>query len=348
MAPTGPGPWRGSRGLATATRWIGPGARVVLWVALAVAVVVVVALGWWRRPGPERLQWGEQPFVLVYHTHATEAFLPDLPGGDRPGRDIHRDAFSRDPRRSVRAVGQTLARRLAERGLDVLWNGTVYDAAGRDEAYQRARASLQDLLARYPSIRVALDVHRDATTTRVQVGGQPAAGVLLVVGAGHPGWHRNLALAEALADRLGRIHPGLVRGIALRPWHYNQDLLPGALLVEIGGAENTLAETIRTARWVADALVEALAIRPGRPPARPTTLPRPRPWRAATSSSPAWAAAGPAGGSAGGPGVGPAADAAALAGSFAARHPVAVGGPAPLPRAEAVGGSPSPSAAVRR
>src|SRR5690606_1902176 len=92
VASTGPGPWRGSRGLATATRWIGPGTRVVLWVSLAVAVVVAAALGWWQRPGPERLQWGEQPFVLVYHTHATEAFLPDLPGGDRPGRDIHRDA----------------------------------------------------------------------------------------------------------------------------------------------------------------------------------------------------------------------------------------------------------------
>ncbi|ADU50473.1 stage II sporulation protein P [Thermaerobacter marianensis DSM 12885] len=274
MAATGRGPFRRVRGPGAVTgRPVGPGGRVVLWVLLAVAVVVAAALGWRARPGPDHLQWGEQPLVLVYHTHATEAFLPDLPGGDRPDRDIHRDAFTRDARRSIRAVGQALARRLAERGLDVVWSGTVYDAASRDDAYERARAGLKELLARHSSIRVALDVHRNATSTRVQVGGQPAAGVLLVVGAGHPGWHRNLALAEALADRLERIHPGLVRGIALKPWHYNQDLLPGSLIVEIGGAENTLAESLRTARWVADALVEALAIRPDRPPARPTILP---------------------------------------------------------------------------
>ena len=261
------GPWAGSL--------VGRGSRIVLWLVLAVAVVSGVALWWRGRSGPEVLQWGDRPLVLVYHTHATEGFLPDLPGGQRPDRDIHRDAFTRDARRSVRALGQAVARRLAERGLDVIWSGTVYDAAGRDDAYERARAGLEDLLRRHPSVRVALDIHRDATSTRVQVGGQPAAGVLLVVGAGHPGWHQNLALAQALADRLNRIHPRLVRGIALKPWHYNQDLLPGALIVEIGGAENTLAESLRTARWVADALVEALSIRPGEEPARPTLLPPP-------------------------------------------------------------------------
>ncbi|HEY8551831.1 MAG TPA: hypothetical protein VIL40_00040, partial [Thermaerobacter sp.] len=46
-----------------------------------------------------------------------------------------------------------------------------------------------------------------------------------------------------------------------------------------------------TARWVADALVEALAIRPGRAPARPTTLPRP--WHAKTSLSAVLPGAGP-------------------------------------------------------
>lgn len=275
MAGSSPGRSRGFRWSLAAGPLAGTGGRVVLWVLLAVAVVAGATLWWRARSEPEYLQWGEQPLVLVYHTHATEGFLPDLPSGNRPDRDIHRDAFTRDPRRSVRALGQAVARRLAERGLDVIWSGTAYDAAGRDHAYERARAGLQDLLRRHPTLRVALDIHRDATSTRVEVGGQPAAGVLLVVGAGHPGWHQNLSLAEALADRLTRIHPQLVRGIALKPWHYNQDLLPGSLIVEIGGAENTLAESLRTARWVADALVEALSIRPGQSPARPTLLPPP-------------------------------------------------------------------------
>lgn len=238
---------------------------------LLALVLLVAGLWWWRarHATPSLIQWGEQPFVLVYHTHASEAFLPDLPGGRRPGRDVHRDAFTADARRSVRAIGQAVARRLYERGLDVVWSGSVHDAADRDTAYDRARSHLRQLLKRYPDVRVALDIHRDATSVSVPVGGNRAAAVLLVVGAGHPGWHQNLALAEALADRLARIHPRLVRGISLKPWHYNQDLLPGALIVEIGGAENTLAESLTTARWVADALVETLSIRPGQSPARP-------------------------------------------------------------------------------
>lgn len=249
--------------------------RWAWWVLLAAVAAVLAAAWWWRArvAGPELLQLGEHPTVLVYHTHGTEAFLPDLYGGGRIGRDIHRDAFTRDPRRSIRAAGQAVARRLHERGLDVVWSGALYDEAGRDGAYERAREELRRLLARYPGIRVALDIHRDATSTSVTVGGTRAAGVLFVVGAGHPGWHQNLALAEAMADRLTRINPRLVRGIALKPWHYNQDLLPGALIVEIGGAENSLAETLTSARLVADALVESLAVPPGRPPARPTTRP---------------------------------------------------------------------------
>ena len=266
----------------------GPLPRRAWIVPVLVGLVLLLAAAWWwqgRRAGPELVQWGDRPFVLVYHTHATEAFLPDLPAGRRPGRDIHRDAFTRDARRSVRAVGQAVARRLYERGLDVAWSGTVYDEAGRDEAYARAREGLKGLLARFPEVRVALDIHRDATSVSVPAGGGRAAAVLFVVGAGHPGWHQNLALAEAMADRLARINPRLVRGIALKPWHYNQDLLPGALIVEIGGAENTLAECLTTARWVADALVEALSIRPGDAPARPTALPRP--WRPARQPVPA-------------------------------------------------------------
>lgn len=260
-------------------RWSPPGRAG--WILLLLAAGAAVAAAWWwraRLAGPEPVQLGERPFVLVYHTHGTEAFLPDLYGARRAGRDPDSDAFTRDPRKSVRAAGRAIAQRLYERGLDVVWSGTLYDEAGRDGAYDRARAGLRRLLARYPGVRVALDVHRDATTTRVPVGGTQAAGVLFVVGAGHPGWHRNLALAEAMADRLTRVHPRLVRGIALKPWHYNQDLLPGALIVEIGGAENSLAETLTSARLVADALVDALATRPGGPPsASPPGTNGPRP-----------------------------------------------------------------------
>ena len=118
----------------------------------------------------------------------------------------------------------------------------------------------------YPSIRLVLDLHRDAADTEngqlrtaVDTGDGQIAQLMLVMGteeAGlrHPDWEENLSLALKLHATLEGQCPGIMRPLILRSQRFNQDMSPGALLVEVGAAGNTHAEAIAAAEQLAEAI----------------------------------------------------------------------------------------------
>ena len=59
-------------------------------------------------------------------------------------------------------VGEKMAQVLNAAGIRTLHDETLYDAPGYTDSYKRSRAGGQAYLERYPSIKVVLDVHRDA------------------------------------------------------------------------------------------------------------------------------------------------------------------------------------------
>ena len=87
---------------------------------------------------------------------------------------------------------------------------------------------------------------------------------MLVVGTNaggrkHPNWQQNLSLALRLQTLLERESPGITRPLNLRAQRFNQDLCPGALLLEIGGAGNTRHEALATVPILAEAIENLLA-----------------------------------------------------------------------------------------
>ena len=130
---------------------------------------------------------------------------------------------------------------------------------------------VEQWLAQYPTIKVVLDVHRDAlvgsegeiykmVTTEA---GQKVAQVMMVLGtdasgADHPRWKDNLAFALRLQKNLIRGYTSLARPTVLRRGRYNQHLSPGAILVEVGGHGNTLSEAIAGGRLWADSVARTL------------------------------------------------------------------------------------------
>ena len=197
----------------------------------------------------------EGPQILIVHTHATEAYTPD-------GEDIYTpsDSNSRtlDQNYNVVRVGEEMAAVFSEMGLKVLHDKTLYDYPQYNGAYTRSREAVAGYLKEYPTIRVVLDVHRDALIagdgtvykTMTTVNGAKTAQVMLVVGTGeeHPGWAENLTLACKIQKSLDTLYPTLARPMALRTSHYNQQLGPGSLLVEVGSHGNTLQEALAAAR----------------------------------------------------------------------------------------------------
>ena len=114
-----------------------------------------------------------------------------------------------------------------------------------------------------------LDLHRDAyqdangnqATDTVTVNGQEAARLMLVSGtdAGgytHTAWRENLSVAVKLHAILEKKYPGLCRDLTMRSYYFNQDLSPGALLVEVG----TAGDTRQNALYAAELLAEGIAL----------------------------------------------------------------------------------------
>ena len=203
---------------------------------------------------------GEGPQILIYHTHGSESYSQS-DGDAYEESDPYRTT---DCTHNVVKVGEEMATVFRAHGFQVLHDTNLYDYPSYNGAYDRSRAAAEQWLKEYPTIQIMLDVHRDALVGSdgqvykliSQEAGRKVAQVMLVVGSGtekdHPRWRDNLAFAVRLQQNLTRGYASLARPIVLRSSRYNQQLLPGALLVEVGGHGNTLSEAMDGARLWAD------------------------------------------------------------------------------------------------
>lgn len=207
------------------------------------------------------------PQVLIVHTHSSEAYTPD--GADSyVASDPYR---TQDAGHSVIRVGDALAAALEAHGLTVLHDRGVYDYPSYTGSYSRSGAAVEQYLADYPSIRVVIDLHRDALgsgdvvyKTRAVVGAKQCAQVMMVMGSGanglpHPNWRENLKLAMYLQNAVTARYPSLARPVELVEQRYNQQLSSGMLILEVGSNGNTLAEALTAVELFGDAAGEALA-----------------------------------------------------------------------------------------
>lgn len=205
----------------------------------------------------------EGPQILIVHTHATEAYTPD-------GEDVYlpsdENTRTLDESHNVIRVGDEMVKVFTEMGLSVLHDRGTYDYPQYAGAYSRSGPAVKDYLERYPTIKLVLDIHRDALVGNdgtvykavTTVDGTKTAQVMLVIGtdaggAKHPDWEDNLALACKLQRALDTLYPTLARPMTLRQSAYNQELSPGSLLVEVGSHGNTLQEALSGARYFARA-----------------------------------------------------------------------------------------------
>lgn len=207
------------------------------------------------------------PQILIIHTHSTESYTPDV-DNVYIETDITRTLNSNY---NVVRVGEELARALGERGFSVMHDRGVYDYPSYSGSYGRSLTAIESYLKLYPSIKIVIDVHRDALMdaegkiykTAVEVGGKSSAQVMLVVGTGdggsnNPRWKENLKLAFHLQAAMNVKYKGLARPINISPERYNQHVGEASILVEVGCNGNTLEEALYAARLFADVAADVL------------------------------------------------------------------------------------------
>ena len=157
-------------------------------------------------------------------------------------------------------------------GIHTLHDETLNDYPSYTGSYANSRTVVQQYLAQYPSIKVVLDVHRDAIETEngsrmapvCTVDGRQAAQVMIICGCDNgttvqlPDWRQNLRVAAAWERAMEGMYPGFTRPVLFSYRFYNQDLTTGSLLIEIGGHGNNLNEALYAGQLAAKGLAAAL------------------------------------------------------------------------------------------
>ena len=222
-----------------------------------------------ENPLPFAVEWNSpEPQVLIMHTHATEDYRLSAGLWFTPGDGSR----STDRNINMCAVGRVMADTLNAAGLNTLHDETLNDYPSYTGSYANSRAVAQQYLAQYPSIKVVLDVHRDAIETEsgsrmapvCTVNGRQAAQVMIICGSDNgttvnlPNWRKNLRFAAAWERAMEGLYPGFTRSVLLGYRFYNQDLTTGSLLIEIGGHGNNLNEALYAGQLAAEGLIEAL------------------------------------------------------------------------------------------
>ena len=142
--------------------------------------------------------------VIIYHTHATEAYTPS---GNDTYTAISQERTTNNNQNVVR-IGAELAYVLEQRGISVIHVTEQFDYPAYNGSYGRSLPAIQQLLKENPSVCVTIDVHRDAVlddngdplATTVLIDGQPYAPMMLVVGTNasglqHDNWKQNFNFA---------------------------------------------------------------------------------------------------------------------------------------------------------
>lgn len=207
----------------------------------------------------------EGPKVLIVHTHGSEAYT--MPEGQEYVSSG--DCRTTDCDFNVVRVGDELARVLEDAGIEALHDKTLYDYPEYSGAYGRSQQAAEDAIAAYPTISLVLDIHRDAISDAdgnpykvvSNVAGINAAQMSFIIGTDgggleHPAWKENLKFAAALQQQILEDYPTLMRPVSVRNSRYNQHVSPGALLVEMGAAGNSLDEALLSARLLGKALAD--------------------------------------------------------------------------------------------
>ncbi len=198
----------------------------------------------------------EDPVALIYHTHATESYIPTS------GK-----AHLNNQLGDVVKVGSYLQQILEEKfKLKCIQSKTIHDKIPFRESYNRSHMTVLNHLQKYPATKILIDLHRDATPglpNNCIINGTKCATISFVVGSDkmglpHPRWKENYEFVKKLNDNIDLYYPGLSNGIIISDARYNQHMHTRAVLVEFGNQFSTLEDAYNAVDYFAEVLAYTL------------------------------------------------------------------------------------------
>lgn len=211
---------------------------------------------------------GNGPMILIVHSHSSESYTATdknyyLPTDPDRTEDINYN---------VVRVGKEICDTLNSKGIDVLHDTSLHDYPSYNGSYKSSLSSVNGYLEKYPSIRIVLDIHRDAMVksdgTKIklvtEIEGKKAAQIMLLTGSdqgglSHPLWRENLKFAMKFQRVINKMYPNLARPVSFTKERYNTHTTTGSLIIEVGTTGNTLEEALYSAKMIGNALAEFIS-----------------------------------------------------------------------------------------
>ena len=215
---------------------------------------------------PRTYEFSYVPTVLIYHTHATEAFLQDENYTYEETEAWRTD----DNDNNIVYVGEVLKTYLESLGFNVIHDTSNVEPPDITSAYSRSLEVMQ----KYEDVDIYIDVHRNAADVErvrdntVLINGEECAKMFFVVGTGigtyegeydiAPDWEANYTFAYSVQNAVSESAPGMMKTIRTKVGRYNQHM-GMCLLVEIGNNANTMEQALNSVSYLADALDEVIS-----------------------------------------------------------------------------------------
>ena len=144
----------------------------------------------------------------------------------------------------------------------------------RSKAYEQAETGVREILKKYPSIEVVIDLHRDGVpeTTHLvtEINGKQTAKIMFFNGLSrtksqgdiaylkNPYIQDNLSFSLQMQLQAEQMYAGLTRKIYLKGYRYSLHMMPKSLLIEAGAQTNTVQETKNAMDLLANMLCKVL------------------------------------------------------------------------------------------
>ncbi|GIO05080.1 stage II sporulation protein P [Brevibacillus reuszeri] len=211
-----------------------------------------------EKPAPiAKPSTGDKKIVFVYNSHNRESWYSET----KPvGSSVDH------PTKNISLVSKRLAEALNENGIgaDVSTEDIYQQLLNNNQnfalSYAQSLKVLKAATEKNRELHYFFDLHRDTAPrdrTTATIKGKSYARVMFVIGKMNKNHEKNEAFATELHKLMEKMYPDLSRGVmekGAKTGHaeYNQSISPGSLLMEIGGTENTLQESLNTAEALAD------------------------------------------------------------------------------------------------
>ncbi|PEP38483.1 stage II sporulation protein P [Bacillus pseudomycoides] len=208
---------------------------------------------------------GKRQVAFIYHTHSWESYLPLLNLTNNPNPNKATSSVT-----NISILGDKFREQLENEGIGAVNDKTdvgerlISKGLNDTSSYKMSREVVQEAMASNRELQYFFDLHRDSARKNVTtkaIGDKSYAKLAFVIGKGNKNYAKNLQLATALHEAINKKYPGVSRGVIQKGFQtgngvYNQDLSGQAILIEVGGVDNTSEELNRSIDVLAKAFSE--------------------------------------------------------------------------------------------